>query len=266
MHRAWPALSQVKALSRVRPGSGIPSISTAHAQAQCCCAQVIHMFVHSQQVSSPLGAGRQQPISARCLRDRASRSDAGLPARRDEIMQERGPRMPWVRAAAGIRGFRAYCLRSRRCCVGTSPVLPAVNRVIAAGIQAVAGVPVLEGDVPAGQNQTRPPMYEMGGLVRPRRARRGQLPGFAGAARPAGARYPCEGPVSRLLARSPGVAPKVVPVSDGESISTASVNAAQEPEVNYLWFLRYPHGIHRRMQFSAPDGGYPPANSQTVHK
>lgn len=164
MHRAWPALSQVKALSRVRPGSGIPSISTAHAQAQCCCAQVIHMFVHSQQVSSPLGAGRQQPISARCLRDRASRSDAGLPARRDEIMQERGPRMPWVRAAAGIRGFRAYCLRSRRCCVGTSPVLPAVNRVIAAGIQAVAGVPVLEGDVPAGQNQTRPPMYEMGAL------------------------------------------------------------------------------------------------------
>ncbi len=58
------------------------------------------------------------------------------------------------------------------------------DQVIAADIPAVAGVPVLEGDVPAGQNQTRPPMYEMGGLVQPRRAKRGQLPGFAGAARP----------------------------------------------------------------------------------
>ena len=184
----------------------------------------------------------------------------------DEIMPERGTRMPWAWAAAGIRGFRACCLRSWRCCVGTSPVLPAVNRVIAAGIPAVAGVPVLEGDVPAGQNQTRPPMYEMGGLARPRSAKRGQLPGFAGAACPTGARYPCEGPVSRLLARSPGVAPKGMPVSDGESISTASANAAQEAEVNYLWILRFPHGVHRRMQLSAPDGGYPPANSQTVHK
>jgi hypothetical protein len=31
----------------------------------------------------------------------------------------------------------------------------------------------------------------------------------------------------------PGVAPKVVPVSNGESIFTASANTAQEPEVNY---------------------------------
>ena len=147
----------------------------------------------------------------------------------------------------------------------TSPALPAVTRVIAAGIPAVAGVPVLEGDAPAGQNQTRPPMYEMGGLARPRCAKRGQLPGFAGAARPAGARYPCEGPVSRLLTRSRG-RPQGGARSYGESISTASANAAQEPEVNYLWFLRYPHGIHRRMQLSAPDGGYPPANSQAVHK
>jgi hypothetical protein len=94
---------------------------------------------------------------------------------------------------------------------GTSPVLPAVTQVIAADIPAVAGVPVLEGDVPAGQNQTRPPMYEMGGLAQPRRAKRGQLPGFAGAARPASARYPCEGPVSRLLARSPGSPPRSCP-------------------------------------------------------
>jgi len=126
-------------------------------------------------------------------------------------MPEPGPRMPWVWAAAGIRGFRAYRLRSQRCCVGTSPVLPAVTRVIAAEIPAVAGVPVLEGDVPAGQNQARPPMYEMGGLAQPRRAKRGQLPGFAGAARPAGARYPCEGPVSRPFGRSPGSPPRWCP-------------------------------------------------------
>jgi hypothetical protein len=170
-----------------------------------------HVCAQSAGKQSAWRAGRQQPISARCLRDRASRSDAGLPAWRDEIMQERGPRMPWVGAAAGIRGFRAYCLRSRRCCVATSPVLPAVNRVIAAGIPAAASVPVLEGDVPAGQNQTRPPMYEMGGLVRPRRAKHGQLPGLAGAARPADARYPREGPVSRLLARSPGSPPRWCP-------------------------------------------------------
>ena len=121
-------------------------------------------------------------------------------------MQEPGPRMPVAALGLADRhgGFRAYCLWSRHGCVGTSPVLPAVTGVIAAGISAVAGVPVLEGDVPAGQNQTRPPMYEMGGLAQPRRAKRGQLPGFAGAARPAGARYPCEGPVSRLLTRSRG--------------------------------------------------------------
>ena len=40
----------------MRLGSEIPSISTAHAQAQRCCAQVIHIFVHSQQVSSPLAS------------------------------------------------------------------------------------------------------------------------------------------------------------------------------------------------------------------
>jgi hypothetical protein len=38
----------------MRLGSEIPSISTAHAQAQRCCAQVIHIFVHSQRVSSLL--------------------------------------------------------------------------------------------------------------------------------------------------------------------------------------------------------------------
>jgi len=51
-------------------------------------------------------------------------------------------------------------------------------------------------DVPAGQNQARPSMYEMEGRARPRRA--GQLAGFAGAAR----RPP--GPGTRARGRSPG--------------------------------------------------------------
>ena len=48
MHRVRVALSQVKALWRVRPGRGIPRISTAYAQVGRSCAQVIHMFVHRQ--------------------------------------------------------------------------------------------------------------------------------------------------------------------------------------------------------------------------
>jgi len=123
---------------------------------------------------------------------------------------------------------------------------PAVTRVIVAGIPAVAGVPVLEEDVRAAQNETRPPMYEMGGLARPRHAEPGQLPGFAGAA------HAPPVPSTRARSRSPGswnvpgVAPKVVPVSDGESISTASANATQELDVNNLLFFCYPHGIHRK--------------------
>jgi hypothetical protein len=88
-------------------------------------------------------------------------------------------------------------------------------------------------------------MYEMGGLARTRRTKPSQLPGFAVAARRRRCQAPVRGPVSRLLPRSQG-RPQVVPVSSGESISTASANAAQEPEVNYFGFFRYPHGIHKR--------------------
>jgi hypothetical protein len=67
-HRVRVALSQVKAVSWVRPHSEIHSISTPHAQAQRSCAQLIHMFVHSQQVSGSLaGAGSQVRTSAPAL-------------------------------------------------------------------------------------------------------------------------------------------------------------------------------------------------------
>jgi hypothetical protein len=108
-----------------------------------------------------------------------------------------------------------------------------VTRVIAAGILTVADVPVLEQDVPAGQNQTRPPMYEMGGLVQHRHARSASCLALLAPradrrcqASVRGTRFPGS---SHVL----GVAPKVVPVSNGESIFTAQANTAQEPEVNY---------------------------------
>jgi hypothetical protein len=69
MHRRIWGFPQVKGPPEVRPGSGIPSISTGRKQAQCCCAQVIHIFVHSQQVSSPLAGPPGTSRSAcRCLR------------------------------------------------------------------------------------------------------------------------------------------------------------------------------------------------------
>ena len=56
MHRVWIAFFQLKILLCAWPGSGIPSISTAYAQARRRCAQVIHMFVHRQQGSNPVAA------------------------------------------------------------------------------------------------------------------------------------------------------------------------------------------------------------------
>ncbi len=73
MHRTRLALSQVKALSRLRPGSGIPSISTAYAQAWRRCAQVIHMLVHRQR-------GRQSCLLAG-WQQRIGRAGAGVPDR-----------------------------------------------------------------------------------------------------------------------------------------------------------------------------------------
>ena len=56
---------------------------------------------------------------------------------------------------------------------------------------------------------------------------------------PAGARYPREGPVSRLLPRSRR-RPRVVPVSSGESIITTAESTAQGPAASHFLFFRYP--------------------------
>ena len=170
------------------------------------CTSHPHLCAQSAGKQPSGRADRQQPINAPApaVTQPAGRTrDSGPSA--DEIVQEPGlgrSPPPWVWPSATAASAPAA---SGRGCVGTSPVLPAVTRVITAGILMVAGVPVLEEDVPAGQNQTRPPMYEMGGLARHRHARSGQLPGFAGATRrPPVPSIRARDPVSRLLPRSRG--------------------------------------------------------------
>jgi hypothetical protein len=68
VHKAWMALSQVKALLRARPGNTIPSISPMSAQARRRFAQVIHMVVHSKAGNTfSCPAGRQQRASVPVL-------------------------------------------------------------------------------------------------------------------------------------------------------------------------------------------------------
>ena len=53
---------------------------------------------------------------------------------------------------SGHDSLRVYRLRSLLGRAGHSPALPGVTGVIAGGIPAIAGVPVLEENVPADQN------------------------------------------------------------------------------------------------------------------
>ena len=121
--------------------------------------------------------------------------------------------------------------RTRPCCVLTPD-----RRGWHSG---VAGVPALAKTFLPGRIRQGPSMYEMEGpcpasprllasclvFAAPRAARRGQVP--------------ARGPVSRLLPRSRG-RPRVVPVSSGESISTASATTAQGPVASHFSFFRYP--------------------------
>ena len=121
--------------------------------------------------------------------------------------------------------------RTRPCCVLTPD-----RRGWHSG---VAGVPALAKTLLPGRIRQGPSMYEMEGpcpasprllasclvFAAPRAARRGQVP--------------AREPVSRLLPRSRG-RPRAVPVSSGESISTASATTAQGPAASHFLFFRYP--------------------------
>ena len=106
------------------------------------------------------------------------------------------------------------------------------------GISAVAGVPAPARRSGRAESGTAPPCMRWRGRARPRRAP------------PAGARYPREGPVSRLLPRSRR-RPRVVPVSSGESIITTAASTAQDPAASHFLFFRYPRKAPQRA------GSYP---------
>ena len=212
------ALSQVKALSWLRPGSGIPSISTAYAQARRRCAQVIHMFVHRQQGSSPVAWLAGSSGSARrCLRARPAGRMRGSGPGLDEIAPEGSHRTIGV-AHSCWRALRWSCAGL---VVGTAPSVPTGSAftasVAAQPLKDLARAPGCHPtrlafgrlpacrsgkDASAKQSQVRPSMYEMEGLTWLYRARTASC--LASLAPPASAGHPCEGPVSQLLPRSRG--------------------------------------------------------------
>ena len=109
-------------------------------------------------------------------------------------------------------------------------------------------------------------MYEMGGLARPRRTKPGQLPGFAVTARRPRV------PGTRARGQSPGsshvprVAPRWYPFPAVKAFLLPPRTPCKSPKSIIFRFFRYPHGIHKGRQLSAPVGGYPPVYSQPVHK
>jgi hypothetical protein len=102
MHRHDSRSPQVNAHFWLRLGRGIPSISTAYAQAWRRCAQVIHMFVHRQRGSSRLvrGQAAADRHGRRYLQAPANAPRAGL----------RDPLAP-CRARTDIRHCRAHVVR-----------------------------------------------------------------------------------------------------------------------------------------------------------
>ena len=107
MHRHGLALSQVNALFWFRLACGIPSISTAYAQAWRRCAQVIHMFVHRQQGSRP--AVGWQPAADRHGR----RSLLVRPVRRVRVSETRWSHRPPLVGGTDVRRCRAHVVRRR---------------------------------------------------------------------------------------------------------------------------------------------------------
>jgi hypothetical protein len=88
MHRHDSRSPQVNAYFWFRLGRGIPSISTAYAQAWRRCAQVIHMFVHRQQGSSRLVCWQAARIGT------VRRYLQARPTRRVRASETRWPPLP----------------------------------------------------------------------------------------------------------------------------------------------------------------------------
>ncbi len=194
--------------------------------------------------------GRQRPKGALpggvSARDGAAPQSCGLALRRSctgLLPTRRLPRLPppvAARPPENLARARSNPISSR----SAFPRLP--------------GLPTLVKTSPAGRIRQGPSMYEMegpcpasphqvgqlAGLPAPRAARRCQVP-----ARGAGLPAPPTFPASH----------RVVPVSNGESISTASANAAQGPAVNHFRAFplstRYP-----------PNTGSYPRSAVVIHR
>jgi hypothetical protein len=156
-------------------------------------------------------------------------------------------RHPVMRARTPAGPARAWC-RPGADRSGTSPVpgWTPDHR----GISAVAGVPAPARRSGRAESGTAPPCMRWRGRARPRRPGWPVAWSSPSAAPPAGARYPREGPVSRLLPRSRR-RPRVVPVSSGKSIITTAASTAQDPAASHFLFFRYPRKAPQRA------GSYP---------
>ena len=165
-------------------------------------------------------------------------------------------RLP-TRQACTLAAFALACLRSRRSRSRTPPVfghdrgssrwrIPGGRRRAVPAPVLVLGIAFRPGRIRHG-----PSMYEMEGPCPASPHRLASCLVFAARRAPrAGARYPREGPVSRLLPRSRG-RPRVVPVSSGESIITTAASTAQDPAASHFLFFRYPRKAPQRA------GSYP---------
>jgi hypothetical protein len=211
MHRVQVALSQVKALSWVRPCSGIPSISTrthrlsavAHNSSTCLCT--------ASKGSSPLAALAGRCGSARQrLPDTASTPDPRLQARARMRSRKNADLRCTPPLGRRARRPRAHCFRLRRGRPGTSPVTWVIARDLGHRGWHSGGLPACRSwhkTFPPGRIRQGPPMYEMGGPcpASPRQA--GQLPGLASAARRRRCRVPARGTGLQAPPTSPGSPP-----------------------------------------------------------
>ena len=113
IHRVGTAISQVKAVLCVLPGSMIPSISPRRTQAMRCSAQVIHMVVHSRPGPSMIIYWTSPPplagSTAACVSFRSSTArkadppvrSRGGPAERDAMSGRRRARVKPGSCAGG---------------------------------------------------------------------------------------------------------------------------------------------------------------------
>ena len=218
-------------LKLLSPGSVPPALAPGLCQ---------HDHVPEREAPVPTGDQAQQLITAPAMadagalarggvpaRDGAAPSHAGLELRRVPhglVPARRGPFGNLARARLDPRSSRHFCGRR-----GVGP-----------------GKTFRPGRIRHG-----PSMYEMEGPCPASPPRLASCLVFAERrAPPAGARYPREGPVSRLLPRSRR-RPRVVPVSSGESIITTAASTAQDPAASHFLFFRYPRKAPQRA------GSYP---------